>query len=121
MVKDVIGGRPIDITKVDGKIKIIFHPIAKNATKPDANVFTVILSKSDLEKLKKAFWSHILPIGYYRLPNAFNELPWLLCVTQAQIDEQSVGSETYGFDAIRGIQAGREFYVAMCPLKIIHL
>ena len=27
--------------------------------------------------------------------------------------------ETYGFDAIRGIQAGREFYVAMCPLKII--
>tara|TARA_B110000014_G_scaffold30617_1_gene19148 strand:+ start:539 stop:1627 length:1089 start_codon:yes stop_codon:yes gene_type:complete len=33
--------------------------------------------------------------------------------------EQSVGSETYGFDAIRGIQAGHEFYVAMCPLKII--
>ena len=27
--------------------------------------------------------------------------------------------ETYSFDAIRGIQAGREFYVAMCPLKII--
>lgn len=34
-------------------------------------------------------------------------------------DEEAVGSETYGFDAIRGIQAGREFYVAMCPLKII--
>ena len=30
-----------------------------------------------------------------------------------------MGNETYGFDAIRGIQAGREFYVAMCPLKII--
>jgi len=30
-----------------------------------------------------------------------------------------VGNETYGFDAIRGIQAGHEFYVAMCPLKII--
>ena len=55
MVKDEIGGRPIDITKVDGKIKIVFHPLAKNATHPDANVFTVILSKSDLEKLKKAF------------------------------------------------------------------
>jgi len=40
-------------------------------------------------------------------------------VTQAQTDEQSVGSDVYGFDAIRGIQAGREFYVAMCPLKII--
>lgn len=40
-------------------------------------------------------------------------------MSQARIDEQSVGSETYGFDAIRGIQAGRDFYVAMCPLKII--
>jgi DNA sulfur modification protein DndB len=40
-------------------------------------------------------------------------------VSRARIDEQLVGSETYGFDAIRGIQAGREFYVAMCPLKII--
>jgi len=35
------------------------------------------------------------------------------------LSERNVGSETYGFDAIRGIQAGREFYVAMCPLKII--
>ena len=35
------------------------------------------------------------------------------------LNEESVGSETYGFDAIRGIQAGREFYVAICPLKII--
>ena len=33
--------------------------------------------------------------------------------------ETQMGSETYGFDAIRGIQANREFYVAMCPLKII--
>ena len=35
------------------------------------------------------------------------------------MEEQAVGSETYGFDAIRGVQAGHEFYVAMCPLKII--
>ena len=40
-------------------------------------------------------------------------------MSQASVDEKSVGSETYGFDAIRGIQAGREFYVGMCPLKII--
>ncbi len=40
-------------------------------------------------------------------------------MARAQTDEQSVGSDVYGFDAIRGIQAGREFYVAMCPLKII--
>ena len=40
-------------------------------------------------------------------------------MSQTRVDEVSVGAETYGFDAIRGIQAGREFYVAMCPLKII--
>ena len=40
-------------------------------------------------------------------------------MARAQTDEQSVGSDVYGFDAIRGIQAGREFYVAMCHLKII--
>jgi len=34
-------------------------------------------------------------------------------------DELETGAEVYGFDAIRGVQAGREFYVAMCPLKII--
>ena len=37
----------------------------------------------------------------------------------SKIQEQTIGSETYSFDTIRGIQAGREFYVAMCPLKII--
>ena len=34
-------------------------------------------------------------------------------------EREDVGSETYGFDAIRGTQATHEFYVAMCPLKII--
>jgi len=55
MVASELGGRRVDITKVDGKIKIVFHPMAKNATKPDAKVFTAILSKKDLETLKKAF------------------------------------------------------------------
>ncbi len=40
-------------------------------------------------------------------------------MSRSRIYEQSVGSETYGFDAIRGTQARREFYVAMCPLKMI--
>jgi len=53
VVKDEIGGRPVDITKEDGKIKIIFHPIqGKN---PNATSFTIKLSKQDLEKMKKAF------------------------------------------------------------------
>ncbi|MCV0366395.1 MAG: DNA sulfur modification protein DndB [Nitrosopumilus sp.] len=34
-------------------------------------------------------------------------------------DELETGTEVYGFDAIRGVQASRPFYVAMCPLKII--
>ena len=54
MAKSELGGRPVDITKEDGKIKIVFHPIAKGATHPDAVVFSVKLSKSDLETLKKA-------------------------------------------------------------------
>ncbi|MDI1495461.1 MAG: DNA sulfur modification protein DndB [Cenarchaeum symbiont of Oopsacas minuta] len=30
-----------------------------------------------------------------------------------------INSETYSFDAIRGIQANREYYVVICPMKII--
>ena len=54
MAKDVIGGRPVDITKESDGVKIVFHPMAKNATKPDAVVFSIKLTKADLEKLKKA-------------------------------------------------------------------
>lgn len=55
MVEKTIGGRPVDITKEADKIKVVFHPVAKVAKHPKANVFTVKLSKSDLEVLKKAF------------------------------------------------------------------
>lgn len=55
MVKEIIGGRPVDITKDSAGVKIVFHPIAKGAKHPDANVFSVTLSKKDLETLKKAF------------------------------------------------------------------
>ena len=54
MTDDTIGGRPATITKEDGKVKIIFHPLAKDAKHPKANVFTVKLAKADLEKIKKA-------------------------------------------------------------------
>lgn len=33
--------------------------------------------------------------------------------------QDSISSETYSFDAIRGVQAGREYYVCICPMKII--
>ena len=39
--------------------------------------------------------------------------------TKTLADELETGTEVYGFDAIRGVQAGREFYVAMCPMNII--
>jgi len=55
MAKDEIGGRSVDITKEDGEVKIIFHPISKDAKFPNANSFTVKLSKKDLETIKKAF------------------------------------------------------------------
>jgi len=54
MTEDTIGGRPVDITKEDGKIKVVFHPLTKDAKHPKANVFTAKFSKSDVEKLKKA-------------------------------------------------------------------
>lgn len=40
-------------------------------------------------------------------------------MSKTLVDELEAGTEVYGFDAMRGIQAGREFYVAMCKLKII--
>ncbi|MFY9300454.1 MAG: DNA sulfur modification protein DndB [Candidatus Nitrosotenuis sp.] len=40
-------------------------------------------------------------------------------MSRALTDELEVGTEVYGFDALKGTQAGHEFYVAMCPLKII--
>tara|TARA_B100001750_G_scaffold81146_1_gene64494 strand:+ start:126 stop:293 length:168 start_codon:yes stop_codon:yes gene_type:complete len=55
MAEDEIGGRNVDITKEDGKVKIVFHPIAKGAKHPKANVFTVKLSKADIDKIKKSF------------------------------------------------------------------
>ncbi len=55
MVKEIIGNRPADIIKEGSEVKIVFHPIAKGAKHPDASVFSIKLSKKDLETIKKAF------------------------------------------------------------------
>lgn len=55
MANDEIGGRPVTISKEDGKVKVVFHPLKKDAKHPDARVFQIILSKSDLAKIKKEF------------------------------------------------------------------
>jgi len=55
MVEEKIGGRPVTITKKDGNIKVVFHPMAKGVKHPKANAFTITLSKTDIEALKRAF------------------------------------------------------------------
>jgi len=50
-----IGGRPAEITKEGDKIKIVFHPIQKDVKHPKAKVFSIVLSKADIDALKKAF------------------------------------------------------------------
>ena len=53
-MKEELGGRPCDITKEGGKIKIVFHPMMASAKNPDAKLFTLKISNADIVKLKKA-------------------------------------------------------------------
>ena len=53
-MKEELGGRPCDITKEDGKIKIVFHPMIASAKNQDAKLFTLKISNADIAKLKKA-------------------------------------------------------------------
>lgn len=39
--------------------------------------------------------------------------------TNMQTDKLSTSVFTYAFPAIRGVQAGREYFVSMCPLRLI--
>ena len=58
-MKEELGGRPCDITKEDGKIKIVFHPMMASAKNPDAKLFTLKISNDDIAKLKKALLDQI--------------------------------------------------------------
>ena len=53
-MREELGGRPCDITKEGGKIKIVFHPMMASAKNPDAKLFTLKISNDDIAKLKKA-------------------------------------------------------------------
>ena len=35
-------------------------------------------------------------------------------------DELETGADVFGFDAMRGVQAGRGFYIAMCPICLVY-
>ena len=53
MAEDKIGGRPVTVTKQGNNVKIVFHPMSPNAKNPNAALFTIVLSKDDLAKIKK--------------------------------------------------------------------
>ena len=53
-MREELSGRPCDITKEGGKIKIVFHPMLSSAKDPEAKLFTLKLSNADIAKLKKA-------------------------------------------------------------------
>ena len=53
MVKETIGNRPVSITKEGNEIKIVFHPITSGAKHPNAAVFSIKLTKNDVEIIRK--------------------------------------------------------------------
>lgn len=53
MERDRLGGVPYQITKEGSKLKIRFYPKGENPRDLNSVVFTMLLEKSDKEKLKK--------------------------------------------------------------------
>lgn len=53
MERDRLGGVPYQISKEGSKLKMRFYPKGENPKDPDSIVFTMLLEKSDKEKLKK--------------------------------------------------------------------
>lgn len=54
MAEEIIGGKPVTITKDGDKIKLEFHPAAKDAKHPKSVSFQITLSNTDLTKIKKS-------------------------------------------------------------------
>ena len=54
MTEETIGGKPVTITKDGDKIKLEFHPAAKDAKHPKSVSFQITLSNADLTKIKKS-------------------------------------------------------------------
>lgn len=53
MERDRLGGVPYETTKEGSKIKMRFYPKGDNPKDPNSIVFTMLLDKTDKEKLKK--------------------------------------------------------------------
>ena len=53
MERERLGGVPYETTKEGSKIKMRFYPKGDNPRDPNSIVFTMLLDKTDKEKLKK--------------------------------------------------------------------
>ena len=53
MERERLGGVPYETTKEGKKVKIRFFPKSDNPKNPDSIVFTMLLDKTDVEKIKK--------------------------------------------------------------------
>lgn len=51
--KEVIGGWPTTVEKIDGGLRVIFHPRANNVKNPEAKRLLITLGKMDISKLQK--------------------------------------------------------------------
>ena len=52
MDRERLGGVPFETTKEGKKIKIRFFPKSENPKNPDSIVFTMLLDKTDKEKIQ---------------------------------------------------------------------
>lgn len=52
-MRDKIGGRPFDVKKSGDKHIISFYPMTSDAKNPDAVLFRLTLTNTDLKKLTK--------------------------------------------------------------------
>jgi hypothetical protein len=55
MERDRLGGVPYEATKEGGKTKVRFYPKGDNPKDPNSVVFTMLLDKSDKEKILNLF------------------------------------------------------------------
>ena len=53
MEKERLGGVPFDATPEGKKIRLRFYPKTSNAKNPHSIVFTMLLDKTDVDKIKK--------------------------------------------------------------------
>ena len=52
-MRDIVGSRPFEVTKVGNGYTIKFFPMTKNAKNPNAVIFSLTITKDELKKIEK--------------------------------------------------------------------